>query len=102
MLELIKKINITMDSVILKNKEIDDTDLDGEKVMMDLDKGKYYLMNEVGSRIWELVDEEITVGELIKVILNEYEVEQNQCEAAVINFIRSLSNSDLVKIKNKY
>ena len=34
-----KDYGINLDTVINKNLEIDDTDLDGEKVMMNLDKG---------------------------------------------------------------
>ena len=40
-----KDYGVNIDSVITKNTEIDDTDLDGEKVMMNLDKGQYFLMN---------------------------------------------------------
>ena len=44
-----KDFEINLDTIINKNLEIDDTDLDGEKVMMNLDKGEYFMMNEVGS-----------------------------------------------------
>ena len=35
-----KDYGVNINSVITKNQEIDDTDLDGEKVMMNLDKGQ--------------------------------------------------------------
>ena len=56
-----KDLEINLDTVINKNLEIDDTDLDGEKVMMNLDKGEYFMMNEVGSRIWEIISEPISM-----------------------------------------
>lgn len=37
---------------VCQSREIDSTDLNGEKVMMNLDKGKYFALNLVGSRIW--------------------------------------------------
>ena len=54
-LKLVNKIELG--TKVRKNQDIDDTDLDGEKVMMNIDKGEYFMMNEVGSRIWELIEE---------------------------------------------
>ena len=61
-----KDFGINLDTVINKNLDIDDTDLDGEKVMMNLDKGEYFMMNEVGSRIWEIIEKSISVKEIIE------------------------------------
>lgn len=92
-----KKINLN--SIILRNEDIDDTDLDGEKVMMNLDKGQYFMMNEVGSRIWEIVSEPKTVKEVMLALLNEYEVEREKCEKTVIEFLSELVKSDLIKVQ---
>ena len=70
-----KDYGINLETVINKNLEIDDTDLDGEKVMMNLDKGEYFMMNEVGSRIWEIISEPINVKEIISTLQNEYVVD---------------------------
>ena len=53
--KLKRDLRINLDTIINKNLEIDDTDLDGEKVMMNLERGEYFMMNEVGSRIWEII-----------------------------------------------
>ncbi|NYC31726.1 PqqD family peptide modification chaperone [Clostridium saccharobutylicum] len=51
---------------VCQSKQIDTTDLNGDKVMMNLDKGKYFALNSVGSRIWEIIEQEIYVKDLIK------------------------------------
>ena len=89
---------INLETVINKNLEIDDTDLDGEKVMMNLDKGKYFMMNEVGSRIWEIISEPINVKEIISTLRNEYEVDEETCKDTVIEFLGRLDNADLISI----
>lgn len=99
MINLIKPVDIKLNSMIIRNAEIDDTDLDGEKVMMNLDKGQYFMMNEVGSRIWEIASEPKTVEEIVRVLLNEYEVEREQCENTVVEFLGELAKSDLIKVK---
>ncbi len=93
-----KDYGINLETVINKNLEIDDTDLDGEKVMMNLDKGEYFMMNEVGSRIWEIISEPINVKEIISTLRNEYEVDEETCRDTVIEFLGRLDNADLISI----
>ena len=93
-----KDYGINLETVINKNLEIDDTDLDGEKVMMNLDKGEYFMMNEVGSRIWEIISEPINVKEIINTLCNEYEVDEETCKDTVIEFLGRLDNADLISI----
>ena len=93
-----KQINI--DTKIKKNKNIEDTDLDGNKVMMNLQKGRYFMMNEVGSRIWELINEPIKVNYIIDELLNEFRVDRATCEKEVMNFIQELFNGDLIEVIN--
>ena len=93
------ELEVNLDDIISKNIEIDDTDIDGEKVMMNLDKGQYFMMNEVGSRIWEIASEPKTVEEIVRALLNEYEVEREQCENTVVEFLGELAKSDLIKLR---
>lgn len=93
-----KDYGINLETVINKNLEIDDTDLDGEKVMMNLDKGEYFMMNEVGSRIWEIISEPINVKEIISTLRNEYEVDEETCKDTVIEFLGRLNHADLISI----
>jgi len=89
---------INEDNIICKNLEIDDTDLDGEKVMMNLEKGQYFMMNEVGSRIWDIIKEPIKVSEIINALTSEYDVDSKTCEDNVVDFLGRLNNADLIAI----
>ena len=51
-----------------------------------------YTMNDVGARVWELLDSEQSVGDIIFTISSEYEVEQKQAEADVIDFLDHLES----------
>lgn len=93
-----KDYGINLDTIINKNLEIDDTDLDGEKVMMNLDKGEYFMMNEVGSRIWDIIIEPINVKGIIEALLSEYEVDEETCTDTVIEFLGRLNNAELISI----
>lgn len=93
------KVNlIGISSIVSQKKGLDTTDLNGELVMMDIDKGKYYNFNLVGSRIWELIEKPISVKEIIVELLKEFEIDEKKCEATVINFMNRLNDNELITI----
>lgn len=93
-----KKGKIQLENAILRNPDIDATDLDGEVVMMNMEKGQYFMMNEVGSRIWEIIEEPVKVTSVIDTLLGEFEVNKEECEETVIDFLNKLSYADLIKV----
>lgn len=94
--EINKNLGIRLNSIITRNLDIDATDLEGEVVMMNLDKGQYFMMNQVGSRIWEIIKEPSTVNNIINTLLGEFQVEKNQCKENVVEFLGKLKNADLI------
>ncbi|WP_207737562.1 lasso peptide biosynthesis PqqD family chaperone [Clostridium sp. D43t1_170807_H7] len=93
-----RDLRINLDTIINKNLEIEDTDLDGEKVMMNLEKGEYFMMNEVGSRIWEIISKPINVKDIIETLRSEYEVDEETCKCTVIDFLTGLNHAKLISI----
>ena len=93
-----RDLRINLDTIINKNLEIEDTELDGEKVMMNLEKGEYFMMNEVGSRIWEIISKPINVKDIIETLRSEYEVDEETCKCTVIEFLTGLNHAKLISI----
>ncbi|MFW5944368.1 MAG: lasso peptide biosynthesis PqqD family chaperone [Bacteroidota bacterium] len=89
---------ITEDSYIKRNKEVFASEIDEEVVMMNVDTGKYYGMDTVGSRIWELIAEEIQVKDVIGKLMEEYDVEEEQCKNDVLEFLNELYENKLVQV----
>ena len=77
-------------SVIKLKKTISVADLSGEKAMIDFETGKYYLIKGTGNDIWDMIQKEITVGEIIDNLLEEYDVTREKCTEAVMNFLENL------------
>lgn len=94
-----KDNTIDLENIIIKNNEIDDSEIDGDKVMMNLDKGEYFMMNSVGSRIWDIIASPITVKEIMTTLIEEYDVEEETCKDSVIEFLVRLNNAELISIK---
>lgn len=97
------EVSTTMNKIkinckIVKRKSLDTVDMDGEVVMMNLDKGKYYGLNSVGSHIWELIDQPISVEDVITTLLSEYEIDRVSCEETVLQFLNGLYEEELIQI----
>lgn len=75
------------------------SDMDSEKVMLNISKGKYYNLGEVGGRIWDLMKLPITVNDLVENLLSEYDVARYDCEIQVISFLNLLWKENLVKYR---
>ncbi len=75
-------------------------DLAGEAVILDPDSGMYYGLNEVGARVWDLIQEPRMVSEIRDTLLAEYDVEPDRCKQDLFALLKDLANKGLVKIDN--
>ena len=89
---------IGLDSTISPSEDLVSSDLDGEIVMMSIENGEYYGLDEIGSRIWTLLEEPKKVSELCDILLEEFEVEREQCEEEVLAFLNEMASDDLIHI----
>lgn len=70
--------------------------MDGDTVMMSIANGKYYNLGQVGGRIWELIEQPLTIGEIVGTLTEEYEIDAALCELQVRTFLANLAEEGLV------
>lgn len=73
-------------------------DLEGEIVVLHLESGVYYGLSDVGARVWELIQNPMSVGDLRDALLEEYQVEAAQCERDLLALLTDLKAHELVEI----
>lgn len=83
--------------IFIRDLELTYNELDGEVVMMSLEKGEYYGLNNIGSRIWELLSKPLSIRELAEKLVAEYQVNIDQCIEDIRPFIDELVQKGLVK-----
>lgn len=71
--------------------------LHDELVMMDIDQGKYFSLNPVATRIWELLEQPMLPGELCNLLMEEYEVGADQCREEVEELLAEMVRLGIVK-----
>ncbi|UTR10554.1 lasso peptide biosynthesis PqqD family chaperone [Evansella sp. LMS18] len=96
---MIKSQKMSLNTVISQRPGNIVSDMDGEKVMLSINKGKYYNLGEIGGRIWELIEQPAALEYVVNAMLEEYDVERGQCEEQVLHFLELLVNEELAAIE---
>ncbi|NWF35530.1 lasso peptide biosynthesis PqqD family chaperone [Mariprofundus sp. KV] len=91
-------MSLQMDNVIRRNPEIVHSDMDGETVMMSVNEGNYYGLNGVGSQIWDLLEQEMSVDAICTELLSRFDVEEEQCRSEVLAFLDEMVSSKVIEI----
>lgn len=69
-----------------------------ETVILDLAGGTYYGLDPVGARIWQLMGEGRSLGEICDTMLDEYEVTREALQRDVIELTEKLLEQKLISI----
>jgi len=77
-------------------KQLNVTDLSGEKVMVDFEQGKYFMIKGVGNDIWDMLTDGITVEQIVQKLLEEYDVTEEVCVEETLKFLNSLENIGII------
>jgi len=89
---------VDADSVVRRHPDLPYRVVDDEVVMLDLDQGKYFGLDSVGSRIWELAEQPVSVGDLCTRLLEEFDVSAEQCLEDVLGFLEQMVEHELVEV----
>jgi Coenzyme PQQ synthesis protein D (PqqD) len=71
-------------------------ELSGETVLLNLKTEHYFGLDPVGTRIWQLLGETSNAEDVVKTLLDEYEVEEAQLRADVERLLGELASAGLV------
>jgi len=72
-------------------------DLDGEAVLLATESGKYFGLNEVGTRMWSLLHLHGDVEAVCNALLAEYDVPEARLREDVVGFVGALADRGLVE-----
>ncbi len=70
----------------------------GETVLMSVETGMYYGLDEIGNRIWALLDSPKRIADLCDLLVSEYDVDPETCRREVMAYLDALRREELVEI----
>lgn len=77
------------------------SELSGEAVILQLSSGTYYGLNEVGARIWELIQQPQRFDDVLSALLDEYEIEPDACRHDLVEILMALKDAELVTVSDE-
>lgn len=92
-------MTVSIECIVQRNTEIIFTDLDDTVVMMDLDKGAYFELDAVGTRIWTLLETGRNVIELCELLNREYDVTPEIAQRDVLEFLEQAHKLGIIEVR---
>ena len=90
--------NITLESVIHRSSEVMASHIDEDLVMMNIDRGQYYALDEIGADIWARLEQPTQVQDLCQQLQRQYSVNPMTCEADVLALLNDMYENDLLSL----
>jgi len=92
---------INQNTTIVAAEDLSVAYLDDEAVLLDVQSGNYFGLNNVGVRIMDLIGEPRLVREICETLSQEYDVDPDQLKRDVLVFLEGLVAHQLIQIKDK-
>lgn len=85
-------------SATINGDNVVSRDLDGEAVILNLESGVYFGLNDAGSRIWALIQEHKSLRKVLEVMEREYEAAPDVLQADLLKLVGQLHEHGLVRL----
>lgn len=93
------RTKLTELSKVKRNPALVTSNIDGEAVMMSVENGEYYGLDEIGTRIWDLLENTLSVNELVGKLTEEFEVGKDDCTRDTLEFLNDLFERNLLVVE---
>lgn len=94
---------LTHSSVLVASRKQVSADLaqdSGQTVILDLRDGVYFELNDVGGRIWQLLQQPRSLKSVLDTLLAEYDVPVARCEGDMMKLVQELLRRGLVEVRD--
>lgn len=87
--------------MVRKSKNLLSSKIEDEAVILGIKSGNYFGFNQVGTEIWEYLENPITVDALVNVFISRYSGDTESIRADILDFLSSLLEKNLVEVVNE-
>ncbi len=88
-----------LNQVVTLSPDVISQEVSGETVLLDLNSENYFGLDEVGTRIWQLIESSGNLQEIYDTMLSEYEVEADQLLEDMEQLVVDIEKAGLVSLK---
>jgi Coenzyme PQQ synthesis protein D (PqqD) len=88
-----------LNQVITLSPDVISQEVSGETVLLDLNSENYFGLDEVGTRIWQLIESSGKLQDIYDTLLAEYEVEADQLLEDMEQLLGDIEKAGLVSLQ---
>ena len=88
-----------LNQVITLSPDVISQEVSGETVLLDLNSENYFGLDEVGTRIWQLIESSGKLQDIYDTLLAEYEVEADQLLEDMEVLLTDIEKAGLVSLQ---
>ena len=70
--------------------------IDGEVVILNLDRGRYYSLTESGGRAWIAIERMASVKQIVDDLMESYDAPRSEVEAGVVRLLDELRAEEII------
>jgi hypothetical protein len=89
---------MTINQTVTISPDVLAQEVSGETVLLDLNGEKYLGLNEVGTRVWQLLQESDDLNRIFNILSVEYEVETETLESDLTQLIADMEEARIVTV----
>lgn len=89
---------IDLSTTVVASSEMLTSNMVDEAIVLNLPKGMYYGLNQVGLRTWQLIQQPQRISDIYSTLLDEYDAEPEECQKDLIEFLHDLYQQKLIEV----
>ncbi len=90
--------NITIHSIVVPVENVSWSCIDNEAILLNLENGFYYTLNEVGCDSWKLIDARRMLKDIGAELCKVYDVDRQQVERDLLTLAEELRREKLITV----
>jgi len=91
---------VTLDQKAVCAPTVFAQEVDDEMVLLDMNSENYFGLDSVGAVMWQMLEEKKILSEVLKSLLEYYEVEEEILKRDLLIFVERLQESGLIKVES--
>ena len=92
---------MNLNQTITPSPEVISQEVSGETVLLDLQSENYFGLDEVGTRIWQLIKETSDLQAIFETLLAEYDVSEERLRQDLDTLLGEISGLGLIRLEQR-
>jgi hypothetical protein len=93
-------LSINLNQTIALSPDVISQEVSGETVLLDLESENYFGLDEVGTRIWQLIKETNDLNSIYNTLLGEYEVSGERLQQDLTVLLSEIEGLGLIVLED--